>query len=160
VKKYKSVLHSTKMEAVEERSIGRLIHQIVNVAEGDRCFLCKTSGGNECVWDDIGDEIIVAGNNAMLWHDDTEPSDVNTRHKVARFACYRHYVLVVNSWVYGQGRIRIPECVEMHIRGRFPGNGHFVGFHPRNLVRRNIRQLVRVLAFGSYQLDMLLLCLD
>jgi len=32
-------------------------------------FFMQDQQGNECVWDDIGNEIIaVAGSNAMLWH--------------------------------------------------------------------------------------------
>jgi len=116
------------MEVIEERLIGHLVNEIANVPEGDFCFLCKMTGANECIWNEIEDEIIIAGNNAMLWHQDSERSDMNRRHKVARYACYRHYVLVVNSWVYRQGCIRIPACVETQIRQHFPGNGHYVGF--------------------------------
>jgi len=49
--------------------MAQLVRQIVDFPEGSPCFLCLTTEGRECVWDDIGDEITMEGRNTIIWHE-------------------------------------------------------------------------------------------
>jgi len=110
-----------------------LVAVIANPPEGEVCFLCASTNGNECVWDEVGQDIIGSGRAAGVHYEDRvrmhqTPMNMAEFHKVCRFACYRRYIFTVSSWSSGLGRIRIPTCVEESIRDAFPGNGVFVGF--------------------------------
>jgi len=39
-----------------------LIQQIVNLPLGMPCFLCLTMYGQECIWEEIGGEMLLEGN--------------------------------------------------------------------------------------------------
>jgi len=111
------------------REIERLIREITNQPQGYPCFLCVCSGGKDCLWDEVGEEVVLEGNNAAIWYEHSEGSrDMVATHKAARYACYRYYIRVVSNWSRGDGRVRLPTCVECNIKRQFPGNGVYVGF--------------------------------
>ncbi len=112
----------------------QLVRQIVNFPEGSPCFLCQTTEGRECIWDEIGDELTMEGRNTIIWHEASEGHfmrhpPIEESHCAARYACYRRYIYTASSWTPGSGRIRVPTCVENNIRRLFPGDGVFVGFN-------------------------------
>jgi len=116
------------------REIAHLICEIMDVPEGSPCFLCQTTSSRECIWDEIGDDILERGLEARIWFESTEGNfsqapSIAARDKAAHYACYRRYIFTVSTWVHGDGCVRIPTCVETNIRQRFPGDGVFVGFN-------------------------------
>jgi len=114
------------MAAHIDAAVEALVADIANPPDGEVCFLCVSSDGAECVWNEIGDDITSHGRrDAIISY---EGDDGNEFHKACRYACYRRYIFTVSRWTRGMGRIRIPACVEASIRIAFPGNGVFVGF--------------------------------
>jgi len=123
-------------ETVNEhaREISRMIREITDVPEGSPCFLCQTTALRECIWDEIGDDILARGLKARIWFESTEGNydqapSIAECDKAARYACYRRYIFTVSMWIRVTGRVRIPTCVETNIRQRFPGDGVYVGFN-------------------------------
>ena len=123
-------------EVVNEysRDISRMIRELADVPEGSPCFLCITTDSRECIWDEIGDDIIGRGLEARIWFERsegnfTQPVPIAAADRAARYACYRRYIFTVSTWIRGNTRVRIPTCVETNIRQRFPGDGVFVGFN-------------------------------
>jgi len=51
----------------DEEFINFLVSQIVNLPEGMACFLCKTTYSRECIWNEIGEEMLVEGNKILAW---------------------------------------------------------------------------------------------
>ncbi len=114
-----------------------LVALIVNPPEGDVCFLCATSDGRECVWNEIGPDIVAFGRFTGMNYGEqhrvcSPPVTLADVHKACRFACYRRYIFTASNWSTGMGCIRIPSCVENSIRHAFPGDGVFVGFQARD----------------------------
>jgi len=121
-----------KMAAPVDAVVEALVADIANPLDGEVCFLCASSNGAECVWNEIGDDITSHGRaDALISY---QGVDGNEFHKACRYACYRHYIFTVSRWTQGMGQIRIPACVEASIRHAFPGDGVFVGFqnNPEN----------------------------
>jgi len=46
--------------------IVQLVEQILNMNEGSHCFLCLMTTCKECIWDEIKDNIMHAGNVAIM----------------------------------------------------------------------------------------------
>jgi len=51
----------------------------------------------ECVWDEVGDEITIEGRNAQIWHDATEDHFMQSptiakSHCTTCYACYQCYI--------------------------------------------------------------------
>jgi len=63
-------------EAVSEhsREIARMIREITDFLEGSPCFLCQTTSTRECIWDEIGDDILARGLEARIWFESSEGS--------------------------------------------------------------------------------------
>jgi len=113
----------------ERDPIDILIEQITIVPEGSYCFLCKTTDKKECIWDEIVDDMTMEANNIIVWNDTCEPRTKQARvHRAVRYHLYLHYMHTVSSWSHGQGRVRVPICVEQKIKRAYPGDGKFVGF--------------------------------
>ncbi len=114
-----------------------LVAVLANLLEGDVCFLCYTSSSAECVWDEIGNDIMGHGWAAGIAYEDrnwftTMPLSLAKFHKACHYGCYHQYIFTVSSWCCGMGCIHIPACVEAHIRRTFPSDGVFVGFQANN----------------------------
>jgi len=114
-----------------------LVALLANPLEGEVCFLCYTSNGAECVWEEIGDNITGHGRATGIEYEERNwlsrpPLSLAEFHKACHYGCYRRYIFTVSSWCRGMGRIRIPACVEASIRMTFPGDGVFVGFQANN----------------------------
>ena len=106
-----------------------LIHEITDQPREYPCFLCVCSGGKDCLWDEVGEEVVLEGNNAAVWYNHTEGTcNMVAMHKAARYACYHYYIQVVSNWSCGTGRVHLPTCVERNIKHQFLGNGVYVGF--------------------------------
>jgi len=126
---------ANEMVSEHSREINRMVCEIADVPEGSACFLCRTTDLRECIWDEIGDNIIGRGVEARIWCERTEgtftelASILAACDKAARYACYCRYIFTVSTWIRGTGRVCIPTCVKMNIRQRFPGDGVFVGFN-------------------------------
>jgi len=125
---------ANEMVSEHSREINRMVREIADVPEGSACFLCRTTDLRECIWDEIGDNIIARGVEARIWFEQTEgtflePASIAACDKAARYACYRRYIFTVSNWIRCTGRVRIPTCVKTNIRQRFPGDGVFVGFN-------------------------------
>jgi len=109
--------------------IEHLICEITNQPRGYPCFLCMCSGGKDCLWDEVGEEVVLEGNNAAIWYDHTKGScNMVAIPKAAHYAYYRYYIQVVSNWSCGTGHVCLPTCVECNIKCQFPGNGVYVGF--------------------------------
>jgi len=111
-----------------------MIREIADVPEGSPCFLCQTTDLKECIWDEIGDDIVARGLEARIWFERTEgnftqPAPIAACDKAARYACYRRYIFTVSTWIHVNGCVCIPTCIEMNIRQRFPGDGVYTGFN-------------------------------
>jgi len=125
------------MAAQIELAEGGLVAAIANPPEGEVCFLCATSNETECIWTEIGDDIVDYGCASAIHLEDrvqmhTPPLTLADFHCACHFACYRRYTFTVSSWISGMGCIRIPSCIEGNIWHAFPGDGVFVGFQDRN----------------------------
>jgi len=125
------------MTAQIEIQEAALVAVLANPVEGGVCFLCTSTDGTECMWDEIGDDITGHGRGAGIEYEDRDRFSrpaltLAELHKACRYGCYHRYIFTVSSWCRGMGRIRIPACVEAHIRRTFPGDGVFVGFQADN----------------------------
>jgi len=118
----------------DDREMAELVRQIVDFPEGSPCFLCQTTEGRECIWDEVGPELTMEGRNTIIWHEASEGASMQhptiaESHRAARYACYRRYIYTASTWTPGAGRVRIPTCIENGIRHLFLGDGVFVGFN-------------------------------
>lgn len=104
-----------------------LVEELLNCDEGEYCFLCQETGEKECIFDEVGAEILAAGEEVFN-QEMANPTFGDCACKQARFACYRKYVFTVTDWMQGMTRIRLPVCVEAKIKTHFYGDGNFVGF--------------------------------
>jgi len=128
-------------KAVSEHShkILRMICEIADVPEGSPCFLCQMTDLRECIWDEIGNDIMARGLEARIWFERTEgtftqPAPIAACDKAACYACYHHYNFTVSTCICGEGRVFIPTCIEMNIRQQFPGNGVYAGFNQTEMI--------------------------
>jgi len=85
-------------EVVSEHSceISCMICEIVDVSEGSPCFLCQMTDLKECIWDEIGDDIMARGLEARIWFERTEgnftqPAPIAACDKAVRYACQWHF---------------------------------------------------------------------
>jgi len=118
----------------DDREMAELVRQIVDFPEGSPCFLCQTTEGRECIWDEVGPELTMEGRNTIIWHEASEGASMRhptiaESHRAACYACYQCYIYTTSTWTPGAGRVRIPTCVETNIHWLFPGDGVFVGFN-------------------------------
>jgi len=75
-----------------------LIQQIMNLPEGMSCFLCQTTNDGECIWEEIGDEMLLEGNKILAWYEKSKvPSTTAKMHRAARYHLYNHYACVVTG---------------------------------------------------------------
>jgi len=51
----------------QEKQVDNLVKQIVDLLEGMPCFVCHATYGWECVWDEIGKEMLYKGNKILEW---------------------------------------------------------------------------------------------
>jgi len=101
-KKMKSVLYTlqhhtmdiiaNKVVTKHSREISCRIWEIADVPEGSPCFLCQMTDLKECIWDEIGDDIVARGLEARIWFERTEgnftqPAPIAACDKAARYAC-------------------------------------------------------------------------
>jgi len=110
-----------------------LIQQIINLPEGVPCFLCQMTHGGECIWDEIGDEMLSEGNNILAWYEKSKvPSTKAKMHHAAQYHLYHHYVCAVTGLGCKRVCIQVPECMEKYIKLAYSGDGKFVGYkeHP------------------------------
>ena len=120
---------ATPVSRADPQEIEALVREILDYEKGEVCFLCSTTAESECLWDEIGDEIIKAG-ETHLRELENSGSEIpfGLKYKQARYHCYQHYIFKVSNWVPSMGCIRLPLCVEGEIKRVFVGDGHFVGF--------------------------------
>jgi len=83
----------TSMAAQVDPAEAALIVLIVNPPNGEVCFLCATTKGRECVWNEIGHDIVAFGCvTGMCYgephHVQTPPLTLAEFHKACRFVCY------------------------------------------------------------------------
>jgi len=117
-----------------EHAMAQLMHQIDDFVEVNTCFLCQTTEGRECVWDEVGIELSMVGRNTILFLEMIDdffmrPPTIAESHCVAHYACYLHYISTASTLTRGDGLIRIPSCVQNGIRCLFPDDGVSVGFN-------------------------------
>ncbi len=117
-----------------EHEMVQLMRQIDDFVEVNTCFLCQTMEGRECVWDEVGIELSMEGRNTILFHETIEGyfmqhPTIAKSHRVARYACYLHYISTASTLTHGDGWIRIPSCIQNGIRCLFPDDGVSVGFN-------------------------------
>jgi len=106
-----------------------LIQQIMNLPEGMPCFLCQTTHGGECIWEEIGDEMLLEGNKILAWYKKSKvPSTKAKMHRTARYHLYNHYVCIVTGLGCKGVHIQVPECMEKYIKLVYPGDGKFVRY--------------------------------
>jgi hypothetical protein len=113
-----------RMEEIHEDD---LIGEILYVAPGEDCHLCR-EGNGECIWKELERELIPAGRNEFdnHWPDELNQQDAN---KKARFTMYRHYVSIIEGYCGKGKRIRLPCCVEIKIKLSFPDvDANYVGY--------------------------------
>jgi len=125
------------MAAPIELAAGGLVAEIVNPPDGEVCFLCMSTNGTECIWAEIGDDIIEYARYSVTPLEDQDkmhspPLTLADLHRSCRFACYQCYIFTISNWSSGMGRIHIPSCIEDNIRHAFLGDGVFVGFQEHN----------------------------
>jgi len=111
-----------------ERELAQLMREIDDSVEVTTCFLCQTTEGIECVWDEVGIELSMVGRNTILfleiiddyfmWHPTIAES-----HCIARYACYLHYISTASTLTCGDGSKGIPSCIPNGIRCLFPDDG-------------------------------------
>jgi len=96
-------------------------------------FLCKTTFGCECIWDEIGEEMLCKGNGIICFYETSQmPTTLAMMYWAAQYHLYCHYTFAISSdWGPGMGRVHLPACMETYIRLAYPGDGNFVGFHER-----------------------------
>jgi len=110
-----------------EEQIDNLVKQIIDLPEGMPCFLCHTTSGRECVWDEIGEEMLYEGNKILAWYDKKKVASTHAaKHRAARYHLYRHYSCIIMG--YRGVRVQVPDCIEKYIKLAYPGDGKFVGF--------------------------------
>jgi len=80
----------------EQEQIISLIEEITNIPEGLPCFLCLTTYGKECLWHEIGEDIVAKCNNTQE-HGEAGHSMVE-KHKTVHFTCYCYYTFTVSGW--------------------------------------------------------------
>jgi len=117
-----------------EREMAQLMCQIDDFVEVTTCFLCQTMEGRECVWDEVGIELSMEGRNTILFHETIEGyfmwyPTIAKSHRVARYACYLHYISTASTLTRGDGSKGIPSCVQNGIRCLFPDDGVSVWFN-------------------------------
>jgi len=86
----------------EQEQIICLIEEITNVPEGSPCFLCLTTDGKECLWHEIGEDIVAKGNDTQE-HGETGCSMVE-KQKTGHFTCYRYYTFTIGGWSWSDGK--------------------------------------------------------
>lgn len=108
--------------------IDQLIEEILDYDEGEDCFLCQETLQSECLWDEVGGEILAKAE--LFWKQikDSPTPTFALKQKQVRFSCYRHYIAYFSRWVPGMGRLRLPCCVERKIKEAYSGDGKFTGF--------------------------------
>jgi len=118
------------MAQQDEEQINILLRDIIGAQDGMQCFLCETTFGRECIWDEIGEEMLREGNGIINFYTTSRmPTTLAKMHRAARYHLYCHYTFAISSnWGPGMGHVRLPACVENHIRLAYPGDGNFVGF--------------------------------
>jgi len=117
----------------DEEFMDFLIQQIINLPEGTPCFLCATTHCKECIWEEIGDEMLLEGNKIIEWYKNSKvPTTHAKMHRAVRYHLYQHYACAVTGLGRRGVRIQVPECIEKYIKLAYPGDGKFVGFkkHP------------------------------
>jgi len=125
------------MAAQIEIQEAALVAVLDNPVKGDVCFLCVSTDSTECMWDEIGNDIMGHGWAARIEYEDRDwfsrlSLTLAKLHKACCYGCYCQYIFTVSSWCHGMGCIHIPACVEASIRRTFPGDGVFVGFQANN----------------------------
>jgi len=81
---------------------GALIAVLANPPEGEVCFLCSSTNGRECIWNEVGSDVISSGRAAGVHYEDRvhmhmPPMSLAKFHKVCCFACYRQYIFTISS---------------------------------------------------------------
>jgi len=119
--------------ALDEEFMDFLVQQIISLPEGKACFLCETTHGGECIWDEIGEEMLSEGNKILAWYDKRKVQ--STKAKMHRAVCYHlycHYTCTMTELGRRGGHVQVPDCVKKYIKLAYPGDGKFVGYkeHP------------------------------
>jgi len=117
----------------DEEFMDFLVQQIINLPEGEACFLCKTTNGKECIWDEIGEEMFSEGNKILAWYEKSKVLSTTAKmHRAVRYHLYHHYACAMTEIGQRGGHVQVPDCVEKYIKLAYPGDGKFVGYkeHP------------------------------
>jgi len=78
---------SVQQEMLEDYyEIVWLVGQILNMDEGHHCFLCWTTTCEECIWDEMKDSIMHAGNVAIKAKETEGEASLPIIHQAARYA--------------------------------------------------------------------------
>jgi len=82
------------MAAHIDAGVEALVANIANPPDGKVCFLCLTSNGTECIWNEIGDDITSHGHAHGIYFEDVKctrelPLSLAEFHKACCYACYR-----------------------------------------------------------------------
>ena len=110
-----------------QEEIDDLVKQILNLPQGMPCFLCDTTSGRECVWDEIGKEMLYEGNKILTWYENKKVASTHAKmHRAACYHLYRHYSCIVMG--YRNVHVQVPDCIEKYIKLAYPSDGKFVGF--------------------------------
>jgi len=128
-------LTAQKMAQQHDKQINVLLRDIIGGQEGMQCFLCETTFGCKCIWDEIGEEMLHKGNGIVDFYERSRMPTmllVAKTHQAAQYHLYCHYTFAISSnWGPGMGRVCLPACMEQHITLAYPGDGNFVGFQER-----------------------------
>jgi len=118
------------MAQQDEEQINILLCNIIGVQDGMQCFLCETTFGCKCIWDEIGEEMVHEGNGFINFYSSFQiPMTLAKMHQAAWYHLYCHYMFAISSdWGPGMGCIHLPACMETYIWLAYPGDGNFVGF--------------------------------
>jgi len=129
--------------ALDEEFMDFLVQQIISLPEGKVCFLCEMMHGGECIWDEIGEEMLLEGNKILAWYDKKKvPSTKAKMHRAVRYHLYHHYACTMTELGSRGGHVQVPDCVKKYIKLAYPGDGNFVGYkeHPTKKRQAKIAQ--------------------
>jgi len=94
---------------------------------------CETMHGQECIWDEIGGEMLSEGNKILDWYKKSNVQSTEVKmHCAVHYHLYHHYTCVMTE-LGGRGdHEQVPDYVEKYIKYAYPGNSKFVRFkeHP------------------------------
>ncbi len=118
-----------------------LVQQIVNLPLGMPCFLCLTMHGQECIWEEIGGEMLSEGNKILDWYKKSKGQGAEAKmHCAACYYLYHHYTCVMTELGCRGDCVQVPDCVEKYIKYAYLAMASLLG--SKNALQRNAREIL------------------